>query len=70
MKTRPCSISYLVIMIPNSAHYEIITLKITLKFFVTLKRHGNHTEKYLLKGITVIIQDNHTEIFSFVVQGH
>ena len=25
----------------------ILTLKITLKNFVTLKRHGNHTEKYL-----------------------
>ena len=28
-------------------HYEIITLKITLKNFVTLKRHGIHTENYL-----------------------
>ena len=27
-------------------HYEIMTLKITLKIFVILKRHGNHTEKY------------------------
>ena len=30
-------------------HYEIIKLKITLKIFVTLKRHGDHTEKYLQK---------------------
>ena len=28
-------------------HYEIIALKITLKVFVTLKTHINHTEKYL-----------------------
>ena len=28
-------------------HYEIFTLKTTVKFFVTLKRHRNHTEKYL-----------------------
>ena len=28
-------------------HYEIMTLKITLKIFLTLKRYGNHTEKHL-----------------------
>ena len=28
-------------------HYEILTLKITQKIFVTLKEYGNHTEKYL-----------------------
>ena len=35
------------------SHYEIMTLKITLIIFVTLKRHGNHTEKYL--------QGNHSD---------
>ena len=28
-------------------YYEIITLKITLKLYVVLESHGNHTEKYL-----------------------
>ena len=32
-----------------SWHYEIMTLKITLKIFVTLKRYGNHTEN-IYKG--------------------
>ena len=35
----------------------------------TPKRHGNGTEKYLQRK-TEIIQDNRTEICSFVVQGH
>ena len=54
----------------GSNNHEIITLKITLKIFVTLKRHGNHTEKYLQRKSQGIIQDNHTKIFSFVVQRH
>ena len=28
-------------------HYEIITLKITLKLSVVLESHGNHIENYL-----------------------
>ena len=47
-------------------HYEIMTPKITLKIFVTLKRYGNHTEN-IYKGNH---SDNHTEIFSFDVQEH
>ena len=31
----------------TNKRYEIITLKITLKILVTLKRHGYHTDKYL-----------------------
>ena len=34
----------LINLINQSLHYEIITLKITLKIFVTLKGHGNHTK--------------------------
>ena len=32
-------------------YYEIMTLKITLKIFVTLKRHRNHTKNiYKMKS--------------------
>ena len=46
------------------SHNEIITL------FGTLKGYGNHTEKIFTTKTTEIIQDNHTEIFSFFVQGY
>ena len=40
-----------VIAYKSSYHYEIMTLKIALKIFVTLKRHGNHIEKYLQRKL-------------------
>ena len=46
-------------------HYEIMTLKTTLKLFSHLKKK-NQTEKYL-QGNHI---NDHTEIFSFIIQGH
>ena len=44
---------------------EIMTLKITLKICLTLKKYRNHTDKYLQRK-----PHWYTEICSFVIQGH
>ena len=49
-------LSVLVWLVPPYTHYVIMTLKLTLKIYLTLKKHGNHTKK----GNHI---DNHTEIF-------